>query len=506
MGRGTGDQPGQSPRHAVSAALDRLHEVLSSLDGVATWSLSDGELRDAVADVARVRSGVEALWLGLVRDMDARPGAVPGARAGDVAKTFLVHRARIDSRQAARDVAAARATDPDGGVLPGLGAALACGEANRGHVDAAVGVVGRIPARKLAEVDETGLSGAQRVDALLAEQARLFPPKTVEGLAREILHRLDPSGGDRYDPDAYTRRSVTCGEDSTGTVFGRFQLDPANGAVFKAALDAHAKPSPVTTASTPDGQQVLIRDDRTLQQRRADALMAIVRKAMHADTGRGGTGPAPTQVLVIATPDQVTAARRAAAVAEDEQEHDEQEHQARERIPADSRALAGLADCLQTGPLASGALGLLTCDAVLQAVLTTPSGAVLDLGRAVRTVSAAQKKALIVRDRACVIPGCTAPVAACDAHHVRWWRHGGSTDIANLVLLCGQHHAAVHAGIWSVVMTDGIAWVVPPRWVDDQQRPVRNTLPDARDRARRLGRQLRLGLRLHPDPPHHPDG
>jgi hypothetical protein len=499
MGRGAGDEGGRSARHAVFVALGQLREVLTSLDGVATWSLSDGELRDAVADWAQLRSGAEAVWLGLVRDLDSRPDAVPGARAGDVARAFLVHRVRLDSRQAARDVAAAKAIDPDGGVLPGLGAALACGEANRGHLDAAVGVVARIPARKLAETDETGRSGAQRMDTLLVEHARMFPPKTIEGLAREILHRLDPTGADRYDPDAFTRRSVTCGEDSTGTVFGRFQLDPANGAIFKSVLDAHAKPAPVTTATTPDGQQVLIRDDRTLPQRRADALMAIVRKALQADTdpGRGGTGPAPTQVLVIATPDQVAAARQAAPAAADEQEH-----QAQERIPAGDRATSGLADCLQTGPLAPGTLGLLTCDAVLHAVLTTPTGAVLDLGRAVRTVSAAQKKALIARDRGCVIPGCTAPVAACDAHHVRYWRHGGSTDIANLVLVCGAHHAAVHAGTWSVIIRDGIAWVIPPCWIDDQQRPVRNTLPDARDQARSLGQQLHLGF----GPPHHPDG
>jgi hypothetical protein len=86
------------------------------------------------------------------------------------------------------------------------------------------------------------------------------PPKGIEGLAREILHRLDPCGGDRYDPDAFTRRSVTCGEDATGIVFGRFQFDPASGAVFKAALDARAKPIPQAEGTTPQGQQVLLRD------------------------------------------------------------------------------------------------------------------------------------------------------------------------------------------------------------------------------------------------------
>jgi hypothetical protein len=461
---GGADAAGQGPGHVVFAALDLVREGLARLDGAAAWSLSDGQVRDAVAEWAQVLSGVEAVWLGLVRDLDARPDAVPGARAGAVARTFLVHRVRLDARQAAKDVAAAKAAALDAGLLPGLGAALARGEVTRGHVDAAVSVVARIPARKLVEVDAEGLSGAQRMDAFLTEQARVFPPKTVEGLAREVLHRLDPSGGDRYDPDTFTRRGVTCGQDSTRTVFGRFQFDPANGAVFKAG-DAHAKPTPqaTATATAPDGQQVLLRDGRTLQQRRADALMANVRKAITTDTATGpggnrqtpapGPGPAATQVLVIATPEQVAAARRAIPTPTDEPGHRTAEgtqspagegtrSQVAEQVSVQDRgragcSAAGLADCLQTGPLDTATLGLLTCDAILQAVLTAPSGAVLNLGRAIRTASPAQKKALTVRDHGCVIPGCTAPLAACDAHHLRRWQHTGRTDITNLASSAG---------------------------------------------------------------------
>jgi hypothetical protein len=93
---------------------------------------------------------------------------------------------------------------------------------------------------------------------------------------------------------------------------------------------------------------------------------------------------------------------------------------------------AGLAECVQTGPLPAGTLSRLGCDAVIQTALTAPSGAVLDLGRAVRTVTPTQRKALVARDRGCVVPGCAAPIAACDAHHITWWRHGGHTDLANL--------------------------------------------------------------------------
>jgi HNH endonuclease len=70
----------------------------------------------------------------------------------------------------------------------------------------------------------------------------------------------------------------------------------------------------------------------------------------------------------------------------------------------------------------------------------------LEVGRATRVVSPAQRTALAVRDGGCRYPGCDRPPAWCDAHHLRHWLHGGATDLANLVLLCRAHHRAVHEG------------------------------------------------------------
>jgi hypothetical protein len=122
------------------------------------------------------------------------------------------------------------------------------------------------------------------------------------------------------------------------------------------------------------------------------------------------------------------------------------------------------------------------------------NGAVLDLGRETRTVSRAQRRALNARDRGCVIPGCSAPPAWCEGHHVRFWRNGGKTDIGNLVLLCGRCHDLVHLGVWELVMVEGVAWARPPRWVDPFRRLIRNTLHTGADQAYALGRQMRLAL------------
>jgi hypothetical protein len=93
-----------------------------------------------------------------------------------------------------------------------------------------------------------------------------------------------------------------------------------------------------------------------------------------------------------------------------------------------------------------------TCDSSMYRSVMNQRSEVLDQGFAVRTATPAQKRALIDRDGGCVAPGCTAPPRWCHAHHVTWHSHDGPTDIANMLLLCHDHHKQVHDGRWSVVM------------------------------------------------------
>ena len=88
------------------------------------------------------------------------------------------------------------------------------------------------------------------------------------------------------------------------------------------------------------------------------------------------------------------------------------------------------------------------CDCAVSPVLAERVGGavsrVLDLGRAQRTASVAQRNALAVRDRGCRFEGCEAPPGWCEAHHIEPWELGGRTDLDNLALLCSQHHDLVH--------------------------------------------------------------
>jgi HNH endonuclease len=59
--------------------------------------------------------------------------------------------------------------------------------------------------------------------------------------------------------------------------------------------------------------------------------------------------------------------------------------------------------------------------------------------------SAAQRRAIVARDRTCIWSGCDAPAGWCDVHHIIHWVDGGVTSVENSVLLCGRHHDRIHA-------------------------------------------------------------
>jgi hypothetical protein len=87
----------------------------------------------------------------------------------------------------------------------------------------------------------------------------------------------------------------------------------------------------------------------------------------------------------------------------------------------------------------------IACDCGLVVAETSAQGDVLDIGRRSRKPSPALRRALLLRDRGCRFPGCTA-TAFVEAHHITHWVHHGPTSLANTVLVCHRHHVAVHEG------------------------------------------------------------
>lgn len=84
--------------------------------------------------------------------------------------------------------------------------------------------------------------------------------------------------------------------------------------------------------------------------------------------------------------------------------------------------------------------------------VTHPTGTrdvAMSWGRKRRLPTRAMGRILFERDRGCRHPGC-GRTRHLHAHHVRFWRHGGTTDTDNLILLCSTHHRALHNGEFAI--------------------------------------------------------
>lgn len=538
----------------VGACLDQALAWIARVAQARTATLTPDEHRRAVQDGYALIAAAQAAGLHLLRTLDERPEAVPGAHPDRVGQYLLTHVVRLSPAQAASDVAAAWALDPDGagfvigadavdraaavdpglgvrtvagtpvGPLPMLGQALANGQVTRGHVDVAVRTLRHVPRGALTA--RSLLSGADgdkdaravgAVDAFLFRQSVDRGPRAVDRLAADLLEALAVNPREQSLRDQHERRHLTLSTDRAGMVHVRAQLDPVSGRLFKTVLETFmTSPGGSTAPAAQDGEPVPFPDRRTAGQRRADALAAWIHATVHG-TGFGGctcggedasaaTALRPTaRVTVVATPAQLAAAVAVHPIALDADGNVlGPPASAPPSTPTASlvaigeppgstfpRAAAGCAVDEWGDPLTHGVLARLLCGAELQAVTISQTRRVLDLGRTVRVATPRQRAVLVARDRGCVVPDCTAPLSRCEAHHVVWWRHGGTTDVENLALVCTRHHTEIHSGVWTLLMRDGVPWAVPPRWMDPTGTPRRNTLPDAESEARRLGRQLR---------------
>lgn len=128
------------------------------------------------------------------------------------------------------------------------------------------------------------------------------------------------------------------------------------------------------------------------------------------------------------------------------------------------------------GDLDAASARRIACDCkVVPAVLGSDSEP-LDVGRASYTVPTALRRALVLRDGGCAFPGCDRPHGWCHSHHVRHWADGGSTELNNLVLLCGHHHRLLHHSEWDCAVIEGRPRFHPPRFVDPTGTARRNIL------------------------------
>lgn len=248
-----------------------------------------------------------------------------------------------------------------------------------------------------------------------------------------------------------TRREANIKHESDGMykLFGTF--DPVAGARIETAIATMAKQ--IRHDEDPKGRA-------TPAQRYADALEALITRQ---STGANGKPPRTT-LLVIADYDTV------AGQLDDPQ-------------------------LVDGTPLAPSEFLKIALEADILPALFGTKGQPLWLGRKYRHATTAQRIALAVRDRGCVI--CGAPNSFCQARHVIFWEDGGPTDIDNLVLLCSDcHHHKIHElgadllrhpdGTYSLQLPPNQP---PPRSTNGKARRGEKHNGQARDRRRDASRR-----------------
>ncbi|WP_433606662.1 DUF222 domain-containing protein [Prescottella agglutinans] len=408
--------------------------------GVAATSLQPDEVRalpesallDAAVDISREIERLEALRAAAVGEIDHRAVSfdVLGFRS---VKLWLASNTLMEVPAAARVLSLAKALrrEPEiadafenGRISADHAALIAkfCEQPPRGLPDEALD-----PCRNLLLDCATGPHAT--TTALRGCVARL-----------EHIFESDelPASEDTDRNEFHASKTLN------GRVAVKGDLDSETGEMLLTALSALTKPrNPTDDPAT----------SQTPGRRRAEAFGAILRQYLNSGAAPVEGGERPHVSLHVNARDLARTAS---------------EH-------GDALDLFGNADVAHmpwTGPLTIASARRLACDCHLTPIVMD-DGIPLDLGRTSRTVSKKQRRALVARDHGCAFPGCGAPPAHCEGHHVKHWIDGGPTDLDNLVLLCRYHHRLLHHSHWQVaISTDRKPWFTPPTSVDPRRRPI----------------------------------
>lgn len=317
----------------------------------------------------------------------------------DPVSTLLGQGREVSGRHARREAARADLI----AWWPEVGEALAAGAMSATMVDAL--------ARQTARLDDTQRSALPRAELL---EAINLPVDTFSRLVGRVVARIETEG-----PTPVNKRAQSSFrhwfDDASG--MGRFAgaFDPERYEAFVTAIEQRL----AAIAGRPtdnDGPETRPADRTRGPGLAATALLDLV-------TGSSGRRPHLPHITVVVGPD-------------------------------------GRAETGDGHPLSGSAADRLACDAVLQRVRHDTSGVPIDVGRRVRTATAAQWTAIRSLHRACAWSGCDQPLSRCQLHHIRPWAKGGPTDLANLLPLCSRHHHLVHDGGWAVELAPDRSLIV----------------------------------------------
>ncbi|WP_163689402.1 13E12 repeat family protein [Mycolicibacterium gadium] len=427
-----------TPVQVAMAALRSAHESLAACD---LELLTHRELLDVLDGLEELSCQLPAQWhRGLARLQAETTPKELGAKNW---KDVLTIRWRISATEANRrlteaaDLGPRRALtgEPLAPVLAVTAAAQGAGLINAEHVDKIRDAMGRIPGWVDAATRE-------QLETDLVRIAAGVGPTELKKAADIALFLLDQDGPEPDDTERQRKRGVVAGpQGRDGMVSIKGDLTPEAWAVLEPIFAKWAAPGMCNpdddnpcVSGTPS-QEHIDTDQRSLAQRQHDALVAIGRNALESGE-LGQHNGLPTSIIIRTTLQDL-----------------------------ESRAGVGV----------TGGGTLLPIHDVIRmaahahhwlAVFDKATGQALDLFRARRTASPAQRIMLIARDGGCTKPCCTVGAYGSQAHHaLRDWADDGNTNINELALACGPDNRLVHkTNGWTTTINErgDVEWHPPP--------------------------------------------
>lgn len=421
---------------ALREVVDRLQaEVRAVVGHDLDWSV----VADELVVLEREHERVGHLIGCLVSDLEVR-----GAHVRDGARSMANWLTQRTGQR--RDITGSRcALAKKLRSMPATDVAVGEGRITASHAQ----VLGRCLNQRTTEV-------FAEQEAQLVGVAETMSADALADFVEAWLRLYDPDGPEPGDgPDDVFHLSQTLG----GRLKGDFDLDGDAAIRAKAVLDEAVSQLRREDKAARDADPTDPRAGETMSRRRARAFLRILDRAAASPKN-----PARREPLFTAHTNLPTLTGTAGP----EEWMAQTEMQWRSAIPA-------------------ALLDRWSCDCSIARLVLDAEGVPLDHGRAVRSATPAQRRALVARDGpCCAVPGCDVPAGWTQAHHVVHWKPHGLTDLDNMHLGCEFHHARIHAGELVVHMPDG-----KPRF----------TLPDGRILADPRAGPARAGPELLPAPP-----
>lgn len=458
-----------------------LAEVRRALAGVVSETFrgsdlvaaSDDDLLSFAAHAAAVKRLAEALMVEVAGVVQERADAAPHAdrittTRGCRSAKELVQRLTGDSSRSTGEVlraarGVARPVAPTSGeVLPALYSAM-----RDALADGVVGTDGLVAVTSALGAADCTAGARLAADEELAASARGLgsdggPPACADDLrlqAQVWAMYLDQDGAEPRETRAMRKRGLSVGicRDGLVPVRGNLlpevagQLDLLFHSILNPKVDGPDRPDGPWFADSPGGTSGHLggvdlegpieaqADTRSRTQRQHDALATILSVAARSGEVPTIGGAAPTLVVSV-TADDLNA----------------------------GTGHAHIDGCDE--PVSLAVARQVACSGAIERVTTDDTGRIRAIHTFDRVFGPHQRKAIVLRDGGCIIPGCHVPAAWCEIHHVEEHSRGGPTHTDNGVLLCWHHHRTLDTGGWTVRMRDGTPEVRGPFWWDASMR------------------------------------